>query len=160
RRNLLFGRLAGRPRFVFVRGRQLGRLAGLRRLRRVARGRSRGLGRSRPVGDDGLREGWTRQGGRRGGLLAGEPAGRGGDGEGRQERAPEGKNEVAAQFAPIDRAETECREAFEPAQVELAGPIHTVEQRRQAAVEAQERVAADELLRLDQVRQLELVARQ
>ena len=71
----------------------------------------------------------------------------------------EGDGDVAGEQPAQDRAEVEGGEAFEPTQVDFAFAIDTVQEACQPAVETQERVATDEVLRIGQVRQLELVAR-
>src|SRR5579872_6586047 len=57
-------------------------------------------------------------------------------------------------------AKVEGGEALEDAQINFAAAINAVEQRRQPAVEPQKRVAANEILRISQVGQLEAIAGQ
>ena len=77
-----------------------------------------------------------------------------------QESAQERNRHEARHQPSQGGAEVEGGEAFQQAQVDLAAPVDAVEQGCQAAVEPQQGIAADEVLRIGQVRELELIARQ
>jgi len=77
------------------------------------------------------------------------------DQPGQQERP----NDEPGHPAAPPRPEAQRRRPLQVADVELPRPVHPVEQRPQAPVEADERVALEEVLRLLDVGQLELIAR-
>src|SRR5262249_5976427 len=65
--------------------------------------------------------------------------------------------DVLCKPASAPAAEIQGGEALQPALIQLARLVHAVEQREQPPVQAEKLISADEVLRILQVRKLELV---
>src|SRR5262245_24893493 len=73
-------------------------------------------------------------------------------------RSTEGKGQVLCNPAAQSRAKLQRSGPLQEPQVELAWPVDAVEQRRQAPVEAEERVAPEEFLWIGDVGQFQIIA--